>query len=101
MIPTKPITIEGQKFEYCIISRYVAEKWITSTYFYQGIKKEKYRKYFFFGPTMEKDVENFVFRLYGTNIESPYVSKEDLKVMLAKELAIMERRKEIESGNII
>lgn len=101
MIPTKPITIEGQKFEYCIMQRWVDHKCVYSTHFYQGMRKEKYRKYFFFGETLEREVENFIFRLYGTNIESPYVSKEELKGLLDKEMAIMNRRKEIENGNII
>lgn len=58
------------------------------------------RKYVFFGPRVVKTKYEFLFYLH-TNIEAACYTKRDIENKFISELNFLERKKEIENGNIL
>ncbi|CAG7580095.1 MAG: hypothetical protein SLAVMIC_00245 [uncultured marine phage] len=75
------------------------------TRFYQyNTESEKYLKFFFFGKECERDYYKFLFRI-DLDIESVKYSKEEVKSKVVsaynEAMGLIERREEIENGNIV
>lgn len=102
----KEILINGEKWWYKITSYSHGEYGMyiqpQTSFYKEPYQIQTTRKYLFFGPLIEEKVENnkpdFSIRLEVTN---PKNSKEQIKEVIDKELAIIKRKKEIENGEII
>lgn len=90
----KPITIDGQEWEYENYWSRHYRVWLTD--FYQGTETRK--KFYFFGK--EISVPRLIFRLHF-NIENPNYSKDYIKKKIDEQLKFINRKKEIEKGEII
>jgi hypothetical protein len=93
----KSLTINNRTFYY---DNYVDRYMNPTTDFYEGIEKGVRKKYFLFGEKITITKQKYVFSL-GIDIESPYLSKEDVRKYILKEIKILDRTKEIENGEII
>lgn len=97
----KEISVDGRNLKYKItISEGEYGYFFHETHFFEGTVKKKRKKYLIFGPTIEKEVPNLIFKIYK-NIENPKISKEECKNIILKELLIYDRKKEIEKGNLV
>lgn len=93
----KVIEFDGVKYLYELVNHDL----FTFTYVYSSKPKIRYRKkYFLFGPIVE--VKEYEY-LFDTNMdfESPYYSKEDVRQRFAYYINLLNRKKEIENGNIL
>lgn len=97
----KPITIEGEKFEYERMCRSYNGKVYTWTSFYQGMEIKSHKKYWLFGRTIDENVPKLEFTLSGIDIEDSQYTKEQIKGKIMEALAKRNRRKEIEKGEIV
>ena len=71
------------------------------TVFYDAIHTVKTRKkWWLFGPIVEYNVYNKLFKLY-CNIESPGITDIEIRALLDIEIVLLNRRNEINKGNII
>ena len=93
----KVIEFDGVKYLYEL----VCHDLFIFTYVYSSTPKITHRKkYFLFGPIVEIKEYEYLFDI-SMNIESPYYSKEDVRQKFAYYINLLNRKKEIEKGNIL
>ena len=96
----KTITVNDREFQYEICyhaSEYGECEW---TNFYEGSEFRSYKKYLFFGPNVVKSIPNKVFHL-NLSIEDESYTKSEIRRMLENKIELLNRREEIEKGEII
>lgn len=96
----KELNIDGRTFQYKV-------SYFTSEYsdyhiteFFEGSCTIKRKKYWLFGNEIEKKIPNFSFNLY-VNIEDARYTKKEIRKMLDKKIELLDRKGEIERGEII
>lgn len=98
----KSITIAGRTFQYETL-------WVTYgedigsdpvTIFYEGTKIVTYRKWWIFGPKLEKEVPREVFRIYADSNDID-LSKSWWFSRISNKVELLNRREEIEKGELI
>lgn len=93
----KAISINGRRF------LYKTKEWASGelTIFYhpEPFKTLKF-KYLFFGPKVEKNIYKEAFCIYF-NIENPIYTKQEVRDMIEQKIIVLDRKKEIEKGEII
>ena len=85
------------------LCEYVYGNWfeMSGTYIYDSTPEIKYvKKYLFFGPLVKKISYNYLFTI-DINIEDEYYSKSVIKKNFNHHVQKLERKKEIEKGEII
>ncbi len=97
----KTLTINNYTFKYEIFSD-VSELdgvyyW---TNFYQGEEVITRKKFWLFGEKITETKPKLVFKI-NENIESEKFTKEDIRAMILRKVQLMERKSEIERGEII
>jgi hypothetical protein len=95
----KKIKIEGKVYYYVIGDHDPYIYTMGRTGFY-SLEFYKRRKYIFFGKKIAVSRYVHKFTVYK-NIENPKYTKEQIQEFIQKELVILNRKKEIEKGNII
>lgn len=96
----KNISINGREFQYerCYHeSEYGESTWYN---FYEGYTTTTYKKYLFFGETITIKNPKLVFTVYQ-NIESERLTKLEVRRILEKEIELLERKEEINRGELI
>jgi len=100
------ITINGDKFTWRVYEYYPVNDYrgnIPITEFYQK-EKVKRKKYYLFGPEIEK-TENVIQFTVQSDITDPEYSKEHIRELIGEEYdkwkKITNRKREIEKGEII
>ena len=98
----KKITIEGREFFYEVRKEDdYGFSFGTRTIFYDPTPKIiKRKKYYFFGKDIEIRQYKSLFIMY-INIESPKYSKCQTKELLTRQIQILNRKEEIERGEIV
>ena len=96
----KKITISGQEFEYKVFHDCTEHGDWYWTEFYQGTEEETYRKYLFFGEKKIRIIPKLIFTEH-TNIEDNCYTKANIKKRLERQVELLNRKKEIERGEII
>lgn len=71
-----------------------------TTLFYTELKTKLVKKYIFFGPLIEVPDYEVAFEL-DVDIDSIRITKQELRKMIEKEMALLERADEIKRGEYI
>jgi hypothetical protein len=96
----KSLTIDGQTFKYelfCDTTEYGDYHW---TEFYQGEETVTRKKFWLFGEKITKVHPKMVFKL-NINIEDEGYTKGDIRTMIFRKIKLMNRKSEIERGEIV
>jgi hypothetical protein len=98
----KEITIQGRTFQY--------ETWWESygedvgadpvTIFYDGKQTVNYRKWWIFGPVLQREEPKEVFRIYADS-EDAKLSKTWWSDKIRDKIELLNRKEEIEKGELI
>lgn len=70
------------------------------TKFYKQIEDRVFKKYIFFGPSVSKPQYEEVFSIDG-DIKNPDYTKEKVKSLIANKVEWLNRKEEIEKGDLI
>ena len=96
----KEIVIKGRKFQYQTMwDCGELDEW-EWTEFFDGVKTQTKRKFWIVGEKYTVDVPKLVFTV-NFNIESPIFTKAWLRERLEKEVELLNRKAEIERGELI
>lgn len=93
----KKIVFEGVEYLYV---NYSSPMVGDETIFYLGVEEHTSKKYWFFGKKITKVTPKEVFRI-DYDIESGYLSKEQVKAAILQHVLILKRREEIKNNEII
>lgn len=96
----KKLSINGKDLEYEVFHHISEFGDYYETVFYEGTTIKTYKKYWLFGETITKIVPKEVFVLY-VDIESRDYTKDKIRGMIEKKLALLNREEEIKNGKII
>jgi hypothetical protein len=92
--------INGRQFQY-EVEAYIGEfGYYHETQFYEGVETYTRKKYFLFGDNVTISKPKWVFTIH-CNIESEGYTKSEIKEKIDKQIQLLERKKEIENGQII
>jgi len=94
------IEIDGRRLYYkgfCEVSEVGTYYW---TEFYETTEIIKYRKWFFFGPVLTKEVPKVLFTIFE-DCNNPLRDREWWSEAIRKKLSIESRKIEIDSGKLI
>lgn len=95
----KKITYDNVDYMYESVSE--LEDFNYGTYVYGSVPKIIYvRKYWLFGPLIQKEEYPYLF-YFNIDIENEIYSKADVEKYFERELKKLNRKKEIENGNIL
>lgn len=101
----KEIRIDGTAYLYKIKTYTCGEYegfYCYDTYFYSAVPRiEKRKKWYLFGPIVEIKQYDCLFVMTHFNIEDPRYSKKDVLSKMQPYLKELQRKKEIERGEII
>lgn len=96
----KTLNVNGREFQY-EIEIYQGEFGLyEETLFYEGVETYTRKKYFLFGDVITITKPKWVFTL-PLDIESEYYTKAEIRGMIEKKLELLNRKEEIENGQII
>lgn len=96
----KTIEINGRKIQYEVLYD-VSEYGDTyETVFYEGTQIVSKKKYLLFGETITKEVPREIFRLYF-NIEDEGRTKSETRAIIERRLELLDRKAQIERGEIV
>ena len=93
----KQIEILGNKFFY----EFICDEecmWITA--FYDELKTKYRKKYWLFGSLIEVPDNRIVFYVYF-DIETPNLTKSELKEILERKVELLDRKEQITGGELI
>ena len=96
----KTLNVNGRVLQYELFwhsSEYGTSEW---TEFYEGTITETRKKYWLFGKEITNIKPKKVFTIWR-NIESPDYTKKQIRALLEHEVEKLDRKKEIENGEII
>jgi len=96
----KTLNVNGREFQYELFwhsSEYGTSEW---TEFYEGTITETRKKYWFFGKEIKVTKPYKVFTIWK-NIESKDYTKKQIRALIEHEVEKLDRKKEIENGEII
>ena len=96
----KRININGIELYYQLcydVSEYGESEW---TEFYIGTRIITRRKYYICGPIITYEIPNKVFEL-NFSIEDEYYTKKEIRYKIERKLELLNRKAEIERGEII
>ena len=96
----KSITINGRTFQYQIYADYDQFGDNVSTCFYDGTEIIKHKKYWFFGEVISKEEPKIVFEL-PFSIEDHSMTKEQVRSHIERAVTLLNRREQIQRGEII
>ena len=97
----KEINVNGRIFQYEVIANNNGEYgYYYETMFYEGVETYTIRKYLLFGPKLTKTRPKYVFTI-DCNIESESYTKSEIRSRVLKKVELLERKKQIERGEII
>ena len=94
------VNIIGRELKYivqCVGSEYGDYYW---TEFYEETYTKTYKKYWLFGPTLTKEVPIVLFQL-SLNVEDEYYTKSDIRSRILRQLELVDRKEQIERGELI
>jgi len=96
----KEINVNGRVFHY-EVNVYTGEFcYYHETEFYEGVETYTRKKYFLFGETITITKPKWVFTIH-CDIESEYYTKSEIRNKILKQVELLERKKQIERGEII
>ncbi len=96
----KEINVNGRIFQY-EVEVYCGEfGYYHETQFYEGYKTYSRKKYFLFGDTITISKPKWVFKIH-CDIESEYYTKSEIRGKILEKVELLERKKQIENGEII
>jgi len=96
----KEINVNGRTFQY-EVEMYQGEfGYFYETLFYEGLETRTRKKYFLFGETITITKPKWVFTIH-CDIESEYYTKSEIRNKILKQVELLERKKQIERGEII
>ena len=97
----KTINYHGREFQYEIFSDYNEYDGLTyETEFYEGTEMVTKRKYWLFGPEITVEQPKLIFKLY-IDIEDETYTKQDIRDKIRRKVELLNRKLEIEKGEII
>jgi len=96
----KELTIMGRTFQYKITYYFSEYGDRASTEFFEGKETIKKKKYWLFGEEIEKEVPKHSFTIH-IDIEDETYTKNEIRTRLIKKIELLNRKKEIERGEII
>jgi len=96
----KTLNVNGREFQY-EVETYIGEfGTFEETVFYEGFKTYSRKRYFLFGDIVTISKPKWVFTIH-CNIESEGYTKSEIKEKIDKQIQLLERKKQIENGEII
>lgn len=96
----KEINVNGRVFHY-EVNVYSGEFcYYYETLFFEGFETHTRKKYFLFGETITITKPKWVFTIH-CDIESEYYTKSEIRNKILKQVELLERKKQIERGEII
>ena len=96
----KKLNVNGREFQY-EVKTYMGEYGMYhETLFYEGYETYTRKKYYLFGDVITITQPKWVFTLY-LDIESERHTKSEIRTMIEKKVELLERKKQIENGEII
>jgi hypothetical protein len=96
----KTLIVNNREFQY-EVETYQGEFGIyKETLFYEGYESYTRKKYYLFGDVITIKKPIWVFTLY-LDIESERHTKSEIRTMIEKKVELLERKKQIENGEII
>jgi hypothetical protein len=97
----KTINYHGREFQYEIFSDCNEYDGLTyETEFYEGTEMVTKRKYWLFGPKITVEQPKLIFKLY-IDIEDETYTKQDIRDKIRRKVELLNRKLEIEKGEII
>ena len=93
----KELNVNNRIFQY---QMFVDINGFITTHFYEGTETITRKKYWLFGPYITKEVPHEVFTL-NFSIEDDNYTKSEIQRRLESKIEILDRKKEIERGEII
>lgn len=96
----KTLNVNGRIFEYEIEFTPHEFGGYYETIFYEGYKTYTRKKYFLFGDYITISKPKKVFTLY-LNIEDEAYTKSEIRVKIKRKIELLNRKEEIENGQII
>ena len=97
----KTINYYGREFQYEIFSDCNEYDGLTyETEFYEGTEMVTKRKYWLFGPEITVEQPKLIFKLY-LDIEDETYTKQDIRDKIRRKVELLNRKLEIEKGEII
>ena len=98
---TNKITIKERDFFYQeLVQVDAGDNEYKYTIFYQDTYVEKYKKYLFFGPIIEKTQPKTLFSV-PYHITDPNITKNELRTYLERKVELLNRKEEIAKGELI
>jgi hypothetical protein len=95
----KSIEISGRTFQYETEWTSFEGDSYPTTYFYSGVETYYARKYFLFGPKIAKTRPKVAFVIYDDS-ENERLGKSYWREKIAKEIELLNRKEEIERGEL-
>lgn len=96
----KTLIVNGREFQY-EVQTYMGEYGMYhETFFYEGYETYTRKKYYLFGDVITITQPKWVFNLF-LDIESERYTKTEIRTMIEKKIELLERKKQIENGEII
>jgi hypothetical protein len=100
IINMKEINVNGRTFQY-EVEAYAGEfGYYHETEFYEGYETYSRKRYFLFGDIVTISKPKWVFTIY-CDIESEHYTKSEIRTKIEKQVELLERKKQIERGEII
>ncbi len=96
----KTINYHGREFQYDILEEVSEYGSYRYTEFYEGTEMVTKRKYWLFGPEITVEKTKLSFTLY-MDIEDEMYTKKDVRDKIRRKVELLNRKLEIEKGEII
>jgi len=96
----KTITYEDKTYEYDVVSTDAHLPRYRTDFYDECQESYTYRKYLLFGPEIIRTYKKVAFSL-DFDIESYFLTKEDIRNAIKKKYNLIKRKEEIERGEII
>ena len=100
VINMKEIFINGRQFQYEVVAYTGEFGYYHETEFYEGVETITRRKFLLFGNKITITKPKWVFTIH-CDIESEYYTKSEIRDKIEKQVELLERKKQIERGEII
>lgn len=100
----KELTFNGVTLLYKIVEDMCDDgSRLVDTHFYHPTEKDEdtYRKYLLFGKKITKTYPKLLFKLLNVNIESDLYTRSDIRERISRKLELLNRKEEIERGEIV
>ena len=95
----KTLNVNGREFQYEVEAYMGDFGTYHETLFYEGYETYSRKKYYLFGDVITISKPIWVFTIH-CDIESEGYTKSEIRGMIEKKVELLERKKQIENGNI-